>query len=292
MNHCRVLLLLMTQIISSAALAEISTPKTDPCDPQYHYQLKRVFEVGGRQGVATEGQYYYVSGDNALFKYSKDGTLLLKNEQPFAAFKQPGQQMGDIEYYQGSILASCTTPGKHIQIGFYDAENLKYQRAIAGAPASGQVDSSGLTVDPHHQHIWLSEWSTGRYLYQYDLNSGHYLGKLQLQPVPQYQQGLLYWQDQLYITVDDGRADEQEADHLYRLKLHPSATAAQVRLEKVFTEFKRPGEIEGLTIDAKTQELLVLFNHGAQIVAGVAQGFYPDYDREIHEIYVFKMTTP
>ncbi len=38
----------------------------------YSYRLKRVFEVEGRQGIATDGQYYYVSGSKTLYKYSKD----------------------------------------------------------------------------------------------------------------------------------------------------------------------------------------------------------------------------
>jgi hypothetical protein len=38
----------------------------------YSYRLERVFEVEGRQGIATDGQYYYVSGSKTLYKYSKD----------------------------------------------------------------------------------------------------------------------------------------------------------------------------------------------------------------------------
>ena len=36
--------------------------------PAYH--LKRVIEVEGRQGVATDGERYFVSGSTALFVYS------------------------------------------------------------------------------------------------------------------------------------------------------------------------------------------------------------------------------
>jgi hypothetical protein len=64
--------------------------------------LKRVFEVEGRQGIATDGQYYYVSGSKTLYKYSKEVKLLLKNEKP-------PDHIGDIDVYNGEIFAGCET---------------------------------------------------------------------------------------------------------------------------------------------------------------------------------------
>ena len=40
--------------------------------------------------------------------------------------------------------------------------------------------------------------------------------------------------------------------------------------------------------DPATDDLLVLANRGARIVLGMPRGFYPGYDREIHEIYVYE----
>jgi hypothetical protein len=42
-----------------------------------------------------------------------------------------------------------------------------------------------------------------------------------------------------------------------------------------------------VTFDVAAGELVVLSNRGARIVLGMPSGFYPGYDREIHEIYVF-----
>ena len=39
-----------------------------------------VIEVAGRQGVATDGESYFVSGNTALYRYSKSGDLLASNE--------------------------------------------------------------------------------------------------------------------------------------------------------------------------------------------------------------------
>lgn len=47
--------------------------------PDAVYALSDVIEVEGRQGVATDGSSYYVSGSTALYKYDMEGNLLLSN---------------------------------------------------------------------------------------------------------------------------------------------------------------------------------------------------------------------
>lgn len=37
-----------------------------------------------------------------------------------------------------------------------------------------------------------------------------------------------------------------------------------------------------------TDELLVLSNRGSRIVLGMVRGFYPGYDSELHEVYVYE----
>mgnify|MGYP006066111397 FL=1 len=67
-------------------------------------------------------------------------------------------------------------------------------------------------------------------------------------------------------------------------------TNAPVVLEHTFTEFERLGEIEGLAFSPDGTRLLVHHNRGRQIVLGMPKGFYPGYDREIHEVYVYEVT--
>jgi hypothetical protein len=264
------------------------------CNPIHTYSLKKVFEVEGRQGVATDGNFYFVSGSTALYKYDKEGNLLLDNKEPFVGFDKPANHIGDIDVYNGEIFAGCETfidgRGIDIQIAIYDAETLAYKRSLDWNPDSGQVEVSGLAVDTDRKTVWMTDWVNGTYIYQYDLATGKYVNKLHLYPVPQYQQGIAYKDGYLYITADDGDAEFDEHDHSYRVKLDPAATAAQVTLEKTFSEVRRTGEIEGLTFDHQTGEFLVHFNRGKRVVLGMPLGFYPGYDREIHEIYVYGMS--
>ena len=45
------------------------------------YELKKVFEVEGRQGIATNGTHYFNSASKGLYVYDMEGNLLNKNEK-------------------------------------------------------------------------------------------------------------------------------------------------------------------------------------------------------------------
>lgn len=255
------------------------------------YRLLRVLEVEGRQGVATDGNRYYVSGSTALYVYSKAGELLLSNEDPFRDLEPPANHIGDISVHDGALYAGIEHfddgRGTNIQIAVYDARTLAYVRSIPWEPASGQVEVSAVAVDPANGSIWMTDWVDGRYVYRYDLATGRYAGKLQLKPVPQWQQGIAVHDGHLYVTADDGDAEVEEADNLWRVPADPARTSSFVTHATEFVEFRRAGEIEGLDFDADAGEVVVLSNRGKRIVRGMPEGLYPGYDREIHELYVY-----
>ena len=100
---------------------------------------------------------------------------------------------------------------------------------------------------------------------------------------------MFYYKGSYYLTADDGTADMKESDHLYRVDIKPGDTRATVVMEKTFDDVIFEGEIEGLTVNPKTKQMLVHFNRGSQIVLGMVKGFYPGYDREISEVYIYDM---
>jgi len=250
-----------------------------------------VFEVAGRQGIATDGKRYFVSGSTALYIYSKSGELLATNEAPFEDLAKPANHIGDISVHAGEIFAGIENfvdgRGTDIQVAVYDAATLHYRRSIDWAPASGQVEVSSVAVDAANGVVWMTDWVNGSYVYRYDIASDSYAGKLHLRPVPQWQQGVAVLDGTLFITADDGDAEDGEVDNLWRVRAEMEATTAYVSHEKAFTEFHRVGEIEGIGFDREAEEMLVLANRGKRIVLGMPKGLYPGYDREIHEVYVF-----
>jgi len=261
--------------------------------PSDGYRLLRILEVAGRQGIATDGERYFNSGSTALYVYSKEGELLAENTEPFADLAKPANHIGDISVHDGELFAGIEWfddgRGTDIQIAIYDAETLQFKRSVDWSPDSGQVEVSALAVDAENESVWMTDWVNSTYVYRYDLATDTYAGKLHLRPVPQWQQGIAVFDGSLYITADDGDAELDEPDNLWRVPAETGATAAYVTHEKTFTEFRRAGEIEGVDFDRAAGEMLVLANRGKRIVLGMPKGLYPGYEREIHEVYVYRI---
>lgn len=56
---------------------------------KYTYTLKSVMPVAGRQGVACDGKFIYVSCSKALYKYDMNGKLVAENKNPSKATPSP-----------------------------------------------------------------------------------------------------------------------------------------------------------------------------------------------------------
>ena len=125
------------------------------------YRLKRVIPVEGRQGVAADSNFYYVSGSTALYKYDKQGRLAAKNERPFEGLPLAANHIGDIDVWDGEIYAGIETfddgRGENIQVAVYDANTLEWKRLIDWEPSSGQVEVCGLAVDRDGDMVWMAE---------------------------------------------------------------------------------------------------------------------------------------
>lgn len=262
------------------------------------YQLAKSVEVKGRQGVASEGDYYYVSGSTNLVKYDKDWNVVLENEDPFSkGYEREVNHIGDIDVYNNEIYCGVELfldgVAKNIQIAVYDAETLELKRAFPFNEESGQTECSGIAVNPDNGTVWMCSWDggqSGNYLYKYKLDNGDYLGKVHVHPVPQWVQGIAYYNGAYYITADDGDADNNEPDHVYKTVIGDDATECTVLEEKILDDVTRQGEIEGLTFDKDKKQMLVLYNRGARIILGMPSGFYDGYDKEIHEVFIYDIS--
>ncbi len=289
----RIRTVLMLILVSTGLSFNVSAVDISDMLPNYDYRLKRTFEVEGRQGVAASEDYIFVSGSKSIFKYDKQGKLIAKNLDPFKGYPLEANHIGDIDVVSDDLYISAEFfvdgAGKNIQIAVHDAKTLEFKRAFSFNPESGQKEVAAIAIDSIKNTAWMCSWvggESGRYIYEYDLATGEYLRKVHLQPVPQYCQGMLADNGEVYLTADDGIADDNVPDSLYRINVADESYAAVI-LEKKFTEIKQNGEIEGLTVDPTTGDMMVLFNRGRQIVLGMPKGFYPRYNREIHEIYVY-----
>ena len=258
------------------------------------YEGRSVMEVEGRQGIAYDGKYRYVSGTDSLIRYTWNWAVVNRAEDPLKGYPEEVNHLGDVTYYDGSIYAAAEYfdegKVKNMQIGIYDKETLELTGSYEIDKSSGQTECSGVAADPDNGFIWVCSWSSGEsgeYLYRYSLEDGKYLGKMKLDKPPVNIQGVAYFKEGIYLTADDGDCEKDQPDHMYLVTPDEDYANAAVTEEKDFTEVLDFGEIEGFTFMPKKKKLLVLQNRGAKIENGVPVGFYDDYEREFSEVYTY-----
>ena len=258
------------------------------------YELADSHPVAGRQGVCTEGGYYWVSGSGTLTKYDSDWNLVAENTEPFEGYTLEVNHIGDIDVYNNELYLGVEYfmdgEGKNIQVAIYDGDTLELKRVFPFRSDTGQLECSGIAVDADSRTVYMTSWiddESSEYLYMYDLDTGDYTGKVKMEPGPKWLQGIACYEGSLYVTSDDGDADDDAPDHMYRIDLSENRETGTVSPEKTFDDVTKQGEIEGLTFDKDRGQFLLLYNRGAKIVAGMPMGFYEGYSEEIHEVFVY-----
>jgi hypothetical protein len=260
----------------------------------YKYELADVHPVSGRQGVCTEDGYYWISGSGTLAKYDSSWNITAENTEPFEGYTLEVNHIGDIDVYNNELYLGVEYfmdgEGKNIQVAVYDGDTLKLKRVFPFRSDTGQLECSGIAADPDSGTVYMTSWiddKSSEYLYMYDLDTGNYRGKMKMQPAPKWIQGIACFEGNLYVTCDDGDADQNAPDHMYRIDISEDWETGTVIPEKAFDDVVRQGEIEGLTFDKVRRQFLLLYNRGARIISGMPSGFYEGYSEEIHEVFVY-----
>ena len=287
---------LMVCMVSSKTYGDKSADDSDTVQP-YEYSLAAVHSVNGRQGVCTDGEHYWVSGSASLTKYDRDWNVIGENTDPFEGDELEVNHIGDIDVYNNELYLGVEYfmdgEGKNIQVAVYDGDTLKLKRVFPFKADTGQLECSGIAVDPDSRTVYMTSWiddESSNYLYMYDLDTGDYKGKLLMDPVPTLLQGIAYYNGSLFVTSDDGDADKDEPDNMYRITVNKDGTSGSVTPERAFDDVTRQGEIEGLTFDPANDQFLLLYNRGARIILGMPSGFYDGYTEEIHEVFVYDLS--
>ncbi len=282
------LLIILTMLITGCNNKKIEEKNSK------EYSLDSVQKVNGRQGIATEGEYYWVSGSTTLTKYDKNWNVIKENKDPFKEYELEVNHIGDIDIYNNELYLGVEYfvdgVGKNIQVAVYDGDTLELKRVFKFNSETGQLECSGIAVDPDHGYVYMVSWiddESSNYIYKYDLNSEKYLGKVKMDNPPKWIQGVAYNNNYLYVTADDGDADKEEPDNMYRIAIKNNI--GKVTTEKTFNDVIKQGEIEGLNFDKNSDKFLLLYNRGARIVLGMPKGFYDGYTEEIHEVFIYNI---
>ena len=294
MKKTVIFLIMAFLVLFGSPAARADNGGVENVSAKHTYTLHAVHPVAGRQGICAEGDYYWVSGSTTLTKYDKEWKVVAENTDPFKGYDLEVNHIGDIDVYRNELYLGVEYfmdgVGKNIQVAVYDGDTLELKRVFPFRADTGQGECSGIAVDPDAGIVYMCSWiddPSSRFLYLYDLDSGDFKGKLEMQPAPKWIQGVACHEGDLYVTADDGDADCDEADSMYRLVLSSDGVTAEAVPERAFHDVIKQGEIEGLCFDEKNHQFLLLYNRGAKIVLGMPRGFYEGYTEEIHEVYVY-----
>ena len=201
------------------------------------YRLKKVVEVPGRQGIAADKDFFYVSDTRGLYKYDHNWNLVQKRVQtkdkngkfidPLFNNPDPAKgganHFGDIDVFDGKIYTGNEYfnlgRGVNISVDIYDAKTLQYVESIPWRPESGQVEVSGVAVDRERNLVWLSDWVDSRYVYAYSLETKQYYTKVQCRPEPYWCQGIFIVDGTMLLAADDGESTYHIADNVYKMDI-------------------------------------------------------------------------
>ena len=240
------------------------------------YRLKKVVEVPGRQGIAADKDFFYVSDTRGLYKFDHNWNLVQKRVQikdKNGKFKDPlfnnpdpakggANHFGDIDVFDGKIYTGNEYfnlgRGVNISVDIYDANTLQYVESIPWRPESGQVEVSGVAVDRERNLVWLSDWVDSRYVYAYSLETKQYYTKVQCRPEPYWCQGIFIVDGTMLLAADDGDSTYHIADNVYKMDITGAPytglvqgtepvkdTPWSVKTDKDGKVVKRTGEIAG-----------------------------------------------
>ena len=231
------LLIILTMLITGCNNKKIEEKNSK------EYSLDSVQKVNGRQGIATEGEYYWVSGSTTLTKYDKNWNVIKENKDPFKEYELEVNHIGDIDIYNSELYLGVEYfvdgVGKNIQVAVYDGDTLELKRVFKFNSETGQLECSGIAVDPDHGYVYMVSWiddESSNYIYKYDLNSEKYLGKVKMDNPPKWIQGVAYNNNYLYVTADDGDADKDAPDNMYKIEINQNGNTGKVTLETTFND--------------------------------------------------------
>lgn len=250
------------------------------------YRLKKVVEVPGRQGIAADKDFFYVSDTRGLYKYDHNWNLVQKRVQtkddkgkfidPLFNNPDPAKgganHFGDIDVFDGKIYTGNEYfnlgRGVNISVDVYDAKTLQYVESIPWKPESGQVEVSGVAVDRERGLVWLSDWVDSRYVYAYSLETKQYYTKVQCRPEPYWCQGIFIVDGTMLLAADDGESTYHIADNVYKMDITGAPytglvdgtepvkdTPWSVKTDKDGKVVKRTGKIAGGAMGGKVELL-------------------------------------
>ncbi len=168
------------------------------------FSFKQVSEspvIHAHQGIATDGNYFYVFHNNAILKYTKDWELVGAD---YNVNQECGvSHLGDGDYYNGYLYVvadnfhSCNSylPSK---ICVWKAASLEFLGCHDVSRYKHEVSS--LTVVPDEDAFYVTSFCDSRHIFKYSMRDFHYIGRINLSNAVKFIQGITHDGHFLYLV--------------------------------------------------------------------------------------------
>ena len=241
---------------------------------------------GLTQGIATDGQYFYVSigraavKDPRLFKYTLDGNKIqeinllnistITNESWFYS-------IGDIDIYDGKIYVPCDGENYHRYgaIAVFNTSTFELENFInvtSSMPASALCPTA---IAIHNSYLWMTvstdEDGQGGWLYKYDLN----LNLLKTYNLTYtisdgyHYEGLAWYGNYIFVSIHEGSSPETIDVYYYNATTDSFEEVQRIAKPAV------AGHTDGLT-----QGLAIYYRNSTPYIAMMSR----DNEQEVYDM--------
>ncbi|MGN0568346.1 MAG: hypothetical protein ACI4JR_07140 [Acutalibacteraceae bacterium] len=160
------------------------------------------------QGVTTDGEYFYFSGNFFLTKMTADMTQTVEQNLfaiPPQLLKLGCNHIGGISYFDGKIYAAVEDGDEylHPHIVIYDAETLQFTGEYYELPQSLHKDGvPWCAVDAERGVLYTAEWNKAEVLNVFSLDGMKLLKTIPLSQKLDRIQGAEVYDGILYLSSD------------------------------------------------------------------------------------------
>jgi hypothetical protein len=173
--------------------------------------LRQSAPTNVHQGVAYDGEYFYLIDTNAIFKYNADWELIASNTAPLTAIKAASgrsnlNHVGDGTIKGGELFLAVeqytNSPYNSQVIAVYNIADLSFNRVY---DISAQLhEISSIVWEPVNGYFLITDYTSAgnTVLHKYD-STFAYLGTLSMPSLTQ-KQGIEYYDNKLYLTNTNG----------------------------------------------------------------------------------------
>lgn len=179
-------------------------------DPQlFEITATSSSDLNSHQGICFDGNYYYTTDTNKIYKWNSSWTLINSNTDPIGDTNITGtptvNHCGDPDIYDGKLYIPIEcypyNGGYNGHIAVFNASDLSF---IESFDISTQAhESSSIAYCEKDDYLYITDYDgNNTSIYKYDPSDGSYIGVLTTDKSIPERQGITWWRENFWVSQD------------------------------------------------------------------------------------------